>query len=335
MDPRRPSFATNRKQVCCFKFQGFWIPYFQACRNRRRLSAMCALTIAQCMRLSKSQLYPLVFSEVCRQSQRLEKLRIRRKDLLNTYAKISSDTLYGANIEKWRALSYDLLSASFDSLVADGKKFGGQLSNNLEPVLNEICSHIVHTLMLLQMLDSENPFEDINLASDVRRVHNNVSALAREKFGVCPELRIVGCHNIIGSPSLIEYTLVELLKNAIKAVIDRYGALQVEDAEPIVVDITDGVMRITDAGVGMENDTLRHIFDAFYTTQKEDKDPSYHYSRDFGVPFNGCGFGLLKSKVARSNTCSIYKSFCYRFTVTFMVLRYPLLAKETLGQRFG
>lgn len=271
---------------------------------------MCALRIAQCVHLNKSQLYPLVFGEVCRQRQRLEKLRIRRKDLLTTYAKISSKTLYDVDLEKWRVSSYDLLSASFDSLVADGKKFGGQLSNNLQPVLNEICSRIVHTLMILQLLETEKPFEEINLATDVRRVHNNVSALAREKFGVCPELRIIGSHNILGNPSLIEYTLVEILKNSIKAVVDRYGALQVDDAEPIIVNISNGALRITDAGIGMEDAVLRHIFDAFYTTQREDKNPSYHYSRDFGVPFNGCGFGLLKSKVSLCNICCLFALFC-------------------------
>lgn len=34
--------------------------------------------------------------------------------------------------------------------------------------------------------------------------------------------------------------------------------------------------------------------------------PNYHYSRDFGVPFNGAGFGFAKSKVSTAAFSTVH-----------------------------
>lgn len=59
---------------------------------------------------------------------------------------------------------------------------------------------------------------------------------------------------------------------------------------------------VRDRGMGISkkpSDTNDHIiFDAFYSTSpNRNREPSYHYSRTFGVPYSGAGMGLLKSKV--------------------------------------
>lgn len=41
-------------------------------------------------------------------------------------------------------------------------------------------------------------------------------------------------------------------------------------------------------------------FQAFYTTKQVNNNPTYQYSRDFGVPYSGAGFGMLKSQVYSS-----------------------------------
>ena len=80
----------------------------------------------------------------------------------------------------------------------------------------------------------------------------------------------------------------------------RYGALEVEEASPILIhlDCEAKSINVKDVGSGMNSHQLSRLFDAFYTTHKSFQDnPTYQYSRDFGVPFSGAGFGMLKSKV--------------------------------------
>ena len=51
------------------------------------------------------------------------------------------------------------------------------------------------------------------------------------------------------------------------------------------------------------------FLDAFYSTSpSRSREPSYHYSRMFGVPYSGAGMGLLKSKVGliENFLCLIY-----------------------------
>ncbi len=50
-------------------------------------------------------------------------------------------------------------------------------------------------------------------------------------------------------------------------------------------------------GTGMSTQNQSRLFDAFFTTKPYDSNPNYHYSREFGVPFYGAGFGLFKSKL--------------------------------------
>ena len=69
-----------------------------------------------------------------------------------------------------------------------------------------------------------------------------------------------------------------------------------------------GQIVLRDSGVGFgrsqTSDQLgisneQNPFDAFYSTSpNRTREPSYHYSRTFGVPYSGAGIGLLKSKVS-------------------------------------
>lgn len=60
-----------------------------------------------------------------------------------------------------------------------------------------------------------------------------------------------------------------------------------------------GVSQHDSVVVSGESERVHSRFlDAFYSTSpSRNREPSYHYSRMFGVPYSGAGMGLLKSKV--------------------------------------
>jgi signal transduction histidine kinase len=82
--------------------------------------------------------------------------------------------------------------------------------------------------------------------------------------------------------------LINLLTNAIKFTPDG-GTIELEArlSEPDVAEI-----RVSDHGVGLEQDELRHLFQPFFTQF----DPSRHSSGDFGFCKRGLGLGLSIAK---------------------------------------
>ena len=101
----------------------------------------------------------------------------------------------------------------------------------------------------------------------------------------------------------IEYCLVELLKNSYGTMIEKYGALDVEEAAPIQltmnVDAVKGWTGLTliDSGMGMNEIQMRHSFEPLYTLAQDQQDDSWRYSRNFGARFAGAGLGLFKTQV--------------------------------------
>lgn len=143
-----------------------------------------------------------------------------------------------------------------------------------------------------------------SLKEIVELAASDVSALSVEKFGTHPEI-IIDCDHEV-SPLCVDYHVhyvaVELLKNSIKAVIDRVGAAQVEDSQPIVVTIScdrhRAGLRVLDNGGGIPDvDIAFRRFYSFSAASTPATEPSYMYSRDFGVPFSGLGVGLPRSRV--------------------------------------
>ncbi len=247
-----------------------------------------------------------------------------------------------------------------------GIRWGGHsLAPSLRPSVNAIAGHCFYTISCLDILSaicahsSENNVVQLcDLRATTEFAVRNVRMLAVEKFGVCPEIVISGkMGRVPGIPSVLEYCLVELLKNSVRGMLDRYGALNVEEAEPIAITFSSpentcskcnakeidrlysccckicasnaaslvsvnhqggefvcadfvsgnnalltpgsgfarGRIEIVDSGCGIEAHVLPHIFDGFFTTLKAAREPTYTYSRDFGVPFAGKGFGLLRA----------------------------------------
>jgi len=125
-------------------------------------------------------------------------------------------------------------------------------------------------------------------------------------------------------PSYVHFVLMELLKNASTAMVDRYGVQEVDIAPPVQLRLqppsqapsrpqsqavsashlfaehgaTTLRMRITvrDHGSGYGEDR-RKRFEFFSSSHRTDRSPSYTYSGDFGAPLTGLGVGLAQASL--------------------------------------
>jgi hypothetical protein len=256
--------------------------------------------------LGRGERYPLVFQHLQQQYEYLQTARLRRYDILEAYRScVQNPPPNSAHLDDWVKTSTDGISRSHELLVADGIKWGGNLSNNLNSSVTNICKQTIFGLLLLETLtdDDDEKGNEANSCSMNEFCHNltvDIDAFTKEKFGACPRIVIEG--DLIlegGRPSLIHFSLVELLKNSIYAVIKRFGVLDLDEADPIMISLDPLARRLTftDPGVGMSEVELAHCFEAFYTTTPRNSNPTYQYSRDFGAPYSGAGFGMLKSQV--------------------------------------
>eukprot|EP00878_Enallax_costatus_P019646 GHUV01020729.1.p1 GENE.GHUV01020729.1~~GHUV01020729.1.p1 ORF type:complete len:222 (+),score=87.85 GHUV01020729.1:2-667(+) len=147
----------------------------------------------------------------------------------------------------------------------------------------------------------------IRRQADVLRIVNNISedcrAFCVEKNSAAPDVNIV-CEQSVTATLVVpyvEFVLTEVLKNAMQAVIARYGAWEVDDAEPVLVEISElpgstkpgssstasssstseeeavqwqsgtGAqiqIRVTDVGHGIPAGQAAHMYDYFWSANK-------------------------------------------------------------------
>lgn len=107
-------------------------------------------------------------------------------------------------------------------------------------------------------------------------------------------------------PSHINYILLELLKNSMRATVELHG---VDDPPPIRVVIANGtanedvVIKVSDEGGGIKRSNLKHIWSYLYTTGNpailnQILDQGEHSVADFAnsTPLAGLGYGLPISR---------------------------------------
>ncbi|KAN0063694.1 [Pyruvate dehydrogenase (acetyl-transferring)] kinase isozyme 2 [Thecaphora frezii] len=97
-------------------------------------------------------------------------------------------------------------------------------------------------------------------------------------------------------PSHLNHMLFELLKNSLRAVVERYGVENEDNFPPIKVIVVEGkediTIKISDEGGGIPRSEMPLVWTYMYTTaQSEDLDPEFSAS-DFKAPMAGFGYGL-------------------------------------------
>ncbi|KAJ3123483.1 hypothetical protein HK098_001871 [Nowakowskiella sp. JEL0407] len=142
-----------------------------------------------------------------------------------------------------------------------------------------------------------------------------VQDLCEINYGSAPEFSINGDIDTIVTylPVHLEYILLELLKNAMRATVERSNRIGRPDHPPVEITICRGVeevsIRIRDQGGGVSKKDLPFVFDYSYTTVPSPDEIHESASGMFahqslmqlqngvGGPMAGLGFGLPMSRI--------------------------------------
>lgn len=132
----------------------------------------------------------------------------------------------------------------------------------------------------------------------------NASYICSRTHGEAPIVTIHGRQDLTFPyiPSHIEYILVELLKNSMRATVEKHG---VDDMPPIKIIIADGeenedvVIKVSDEGGGIRRSNMSKIWSYLFTTGDPNVltsilDNSTDSPSDFATssPLAGLGYGL-------------------------------------------
>lgn len=105
-------------------------------------------------------------------------------------------------------------------------------------------------------------------------------------------------------PGHLSHICFELLKNSLRAVVERYGPDREDHFPPIKVIVVEGkediTVKISDEGGGIPRSAIPLIWTYMYTTMEgQNLDQDFHAS-DFRAPMAGFGYGLPLSRLVRT-----------------------------------
>ncbi|CAO3651435.1 unnamed protein product [Cunninghamella blakesleeana] len=133
----------------------------------------------------------------------------------------------------------------------------------------------------------------------------NARFICEEHYGLfkAPEVQMFcpGDIEFMYVPSHLNHMLFELLKNSLRAVVERYGPDYEDEYPPIKVVIAHGkediTIKISDEGGGIPRSGVPLVWTYMYTTAKaQELDTDFNQS-DFKAPMAGFGYGLPLSRL--------------------------------------
>lgn len=231
-----------------------------------------ALGIGRLKSLNRLQLANVIKQQVSNQLEDIYRVRIRRKDIISVYKEVNCIPIQkDGDVDNFAQMTRHLMNKALDNLINDAKKWNGRsLGNNLNGEVNKLCSHLLQSLMYTQLISEAQDhigIVDIDVPLMARHLAEDVGALSNEKFGCVPLIQVEGILTVHAVPSLMRYSIFEILKNSIKATIDRYGVLNIDGAPGIVIKCNTnhatsgsevyGSVEIVDYGTGMSDETKR------------------------------------------------------------------------------
>jgi pyruvate dehydrogenase kinase 2/3/4 len=143
-----------------------------------------------------------------------------------------------------------------------------------------------------------SPYEIVNIAGQ------DATMMCKRKFGAAPQIEIRGyLHQTFPYfPTHLHYVLLELLKNAMRATMEKHEGNATGVIPPIQVVIADGtenedvVIKVSDEGGGISRSQMDSIWSYLYTTA----DPSIQHNiladHSSDSPLAGLGYGLPISR---------------------------------------
>jgi pyruvate dehydrogenase kinase 2/3/4 len=102
-------------------------------------------------------------------------------------------------------------------------------------------------------------------------------------------------------PGHLSHICFELLKNSLRAVVERFGVENEDDFPPIKVIVVEGkediTIKISDEGGGIPRSAIPLIWTYMYTTMESQGLDSDFQASDFKAPMAGFGYGLPLSRL--------------------------------------
>ena len=118
-------------------------------------------------------------------------------------------------------------------------------------------------------------------------------------------------------PGHLSHICFELLKNSLRAVVERYGPDREDHFPPIKVIVVEGkediTVKISDEGGGISRRAIPLIWTYMYTTMEGQNLDQDFQASDFRAPMAGFGYGLPLSRLVR-NRLSLYDG-CTRLLI--------------------
>lgn len=147
-----------------------------------------------------------------------------------------------------------------------------------------------------------------NVGSVAHEAIENARFVCEEYYGLfrAPPVQLVCPKDLtfMYVPSHLNHMLFELLKNSLRAVVERYGMDNEDHFPPIKVIVVEGkediTIKISDEGGGIPRSEVPLAWTYMYTTARsEDLDPEFE-SSDFQAPMAGFGYGLPLARLVRT-----------------------------------
>lgn len=105
-------------------------------------------------------------------------------------------------------------------------------------------------------------------------------------------------------PGHLSHIVFELLKNSLRAVVERYGPDNEDAFPPIKVIVVEGkediTIKISDEGGGIPRSAVPLIWTYMYTTMHGQNIDQDFQASDFKAPMAGFGYGLPLSRLVRT-----------------------------------
>jgi len=102
-------------------------------------------------------------------------------------------------------------------------------------------------------------------------------------------------------PGHLSHICFELLKNSLRAVVERFGVDNEDNFPPIKVVVVEGTeditIKISDEGGGIARSAIPLIWTYMYTTMEAQGIDSNFQASDFKAPMAGFGYGLPLSRL--------------------------------------
>jgi len=153
-----------------------------------------------------------------------------------------------------------------------------------------------------------------NVHDIVQEAIENARFVCEEHYAMFkgPPVQLICPQNLIFPyvPGHLSHIVFELLKNSLRAVVERFGVDNEDSFPPIKVVVVEGkediTIKISDEGGGIPRSAIPLIWTYMYTTMEGQRIDQDFQASDFKAPMAGFGYGLPLSRLVR-DTFSFFR----------------------------